>query len=320
MRVTQSPLWAALLLLPLLGCGGKEEDPAARRLAQELREGSSGQRQAATRALRDMGERGFAALRPLFDDPDPKVRTRAAFVWKHYAGASQTHVALASRLLRDDEWLVRKSAAAVLGRAAGSMPRAAAALSAAAAAERHPTVLEAIASGLARAPVDRGVGASDPLLRLASHGVPSVRAAAIHALGAVGGERAAVRARVHHAMDADPSPLVRVRAAGSWWRLTGDAQPALALLEGGLLSDHAGVPEAALEGLRHLGGDAEPLVPTLVRLLDHQTLRVRAAETLGALGPVAEAALPRLTRAASSDPSSWFRQAAERAVRSIRGS
>ncbi|MDJ0976001.1 MAG: HEAT repeat domain-containing protein [Planctomycetota bacterium] len=318
--MTQSPLWVAVLLLPLIGCGGKEEDPESRRLVQELREGSSEQRQAATRSLRALGDRGFAALRPLFDDSDPKVRTRAAFVWKHYADGRATYVDLATRLLQDDAWVVRKSAAVVLAKAAGESPRATGVLLEAAVLERHPTVLEEIARGLGAAGASEHAAASRHLLALAAHGAPSVRAAAIHALGAVGRDQVGVESAVKTAMASDTSTLVRVRAAGTWWRLTEDAEPVLTLLEGGLLSDRSGVPEAALDGLRHLGRDAEPLVPRLVDLLDHQTLRVRAAETLGALGPVAEAALPRLTRAAASDRSSWFRQAAEKAVRSIRGS
>lgn len=305
------------VLLPLAGCGSDYDDSRAKRLAKELQHGTAEARQHATRELRKLGERGFSALRPLLDDPDPQLRARAAFVWKHYASDTPRHVGLATSLLRDPNWVVRRSAATVLARAGETSPRAIEGLLTSVLAESHVTVLEEVAGGLGGAQGAQQAPATTALLGFVEHGAPSLRARAALALGHAGRGDPRVDDVIATCMDQDPSLLVRVRAAEAHWRLGGDPAESLEVLEAGLLSSKPGVPQAATDGLGAMGPEAQPLIETLVGLLENPALRVRAAETLGALGRAAHAALPRLLEA-STDRSSWFGKTAEKAVRQIR--
>lgn len=305
------------VLLPLAGCGDEYDNSRAKRLAEVLQDGTAEERQHATRELRNLGERGFAALRPLLDAPDARLRARAAFIWKHYASDAPRHVGLASSLMRDPNWVVRRSAATVLARAGRTSTAAIEGLLVSVMAESHVTVLEEVATGLGGADGAQRAPATAALLGLVEHGAPSLRARAAQALGHAGRGDPRVDDAITTCLDEDPSLLVRVRAAEAHWRLGGDPADTLAVLEAGLLSSQPGVPQAATDGLRAMGADAEPLIDTLVELLENPTLRVRAAETLGALGRVAHAALPRLLEA-SGDRSSWFGRTAEKAVRLIR--
>lgn len=88
----------------------------------------------------------------------------------------------------------------------------------------------------------------------------------------------------------------------------------------------------ALSALRKYGNQAGPAMPNIIRALEtyqgqgpelegpvhyYADARARAAEALGSIGPAAQVAFPALEKALQ-DPSEMVREAAKRAIESIR--
>ncbi|VTT99725.1 heat repeat-containing protein : Putative Deoxyhypusine monooxygenase OS=Microcystis aeruginosa PCC 9806 GN=MICAE_1330005 PE=4 SV=1: HEAT: HEAT_2: HEAT_2: HEAT_2 [Gemmataceae bacterium] len=145
-----------------------------------------------------------------------------------------------------------------------------------------------------------GAEAVPLLLPLLSHEEKWVRSHAADALGEIGGSAEAVAAL--RKLLADPEEWVRQRAAGALGKigaLAEDAVPDLAKLAADDPDDD--VRRAAVEALAALGATevAAASVDDLVRMLwsSDGTERASAAQSLGALGAAARAAVPELARA-----------------------
>lgn len=100
------------------------------------------------------------------------------------------------------------------------------------------------------------------------------------------------------------TPLVRMDVAGVLARVAPNNPLGLLTLIAGLKSKDLHVPRRAIEVLYSLGPDAAPAVAALIEVLDHgkdSENRLRAADALGAIGPVAHDAIPSLAAALVRD-------------------
>jgi hypothetical protein len=128
-------------------------------------------------------------------------------------------------------------------------------------------------------------------------GTVDVACIALEAMGARGKAAAPALAEVM----AGDDPWTAGPAAVALWRVTGDASPSVARFRAALesrdLDDMRSEREGILvERLAGLGPAAAPLVPALVRLLDHPDLWFEAMQAISRIGPEAVAAVPRLVR------------------------
>ncbi len=110
----------------------------------------------------------------------------------------------------------------------------------------------------------------------------------------------------------------RTLAATALWGMGEKGRAAVPALASLLGDREASVRLAAAMALENMGPDAAVAVPELLRALRDRDGKVRlwAAKALGKIGPAAEKAVPALARAAKTE---GIQQAAEEAIRQIRG-
>ena len=127
-----------------------------------------------------------------------------------------------------------------------------------------------------------------------------VRWAAARAIGNIGPEHAAEAVPGLAKLACDPDNNVRLAALTTLQLMGPLARPALPALAQAVTQGDSEVRVATMATLLTIGGDdAKIAVPGLIQSLTASDPRVRraAAESLGRLGPLAEAALPALRRA-----------------------
>ena len=111
---------------------------------------------------------------------------------------------------------------------------------------------------------------------------------------------------------------LRTLAATALWGMGEKGRTAAPVLAELLADQEISIRLAAAMALENMGPNAAPAVPALIRALRDRDGKVRqwAAKALGSIGPAAEKAVPALARAAKTE---GIQQAAEEAIRRIRG-
>jgi uncharacterized protein (TIGR02996 family) len=242
--------------------------------------------------------RALPRVRAALADPDQFVRSAAVGALAKISLTPTDVLADIVGVLSDEESYPRKGAIQAIAAldldAATKLPHVLTAL-----ADTDGNVLQAAAQA-AGALGTAGAEAVPLLLPLLSHEEKWVRSHAADALGEIGGSAEAV-ATLRKSLG-DPEEWVRQRAAdalGKFGAIAEDAVPDLGKLAADDPDDD--VRRAAVEALAALGATeaAAASVGDLVRMLwsSDGTERASAAQSLGALGPSARAAVPELARA-----------------------
>lgn len=176
---------------------------------------------------------------------------------------------------------------------------------------------------LARMPEGEGAAAMDALLRATRDADQRVRRTAAGALGAIGPEAGSAVPRILAMMEQGDGDF-----SGSLWHIGLPAEQVdrlLALMPGleahtsapramatagpeavpalirGLSSETAAVRRGATIALAHLGKDAAPAAPALIKALERREHRSATLWALGAIGPEAEGAVPALIELLKDD-------------------
>jgi HEAT repeat protein len=341
-----------LLLIPsLLLCGLLVSSPAkaqsflgknARTWQAELEAESEAGRRNAAYALGKLGSHAAPAVpvlaRRLAEENKAKVREAIAFALgeiarESLAGAADPNLLPALiKALKDDEPLVRRSAAYALGNLGRDAEPARDALEAALAdakAEVRQNVAWALGKlGASGVPALRkALGDGDPLvkrdaanslagieiaavrpalgelLKLCGENNSEVRRSALAALvRIVGPEDTGAAASIRQAL-LDPDFEVRCNAALVLSNIGGkEAKAGLDVLLGALKKENVELRRQAAAAIHSIGPDAEKAVPALIQALrdpDEET-RGNAALALGGIGQAAEKAVPALVELIAS--------------------
>jgi carboxyl-terminal processing protease len=99
LRLVVAPLLAGLLLLPWAAAGPPADPDPAAKLIRQLGSESFEEREAAARALEDLGLDALPALRQALADDDPEVRRRARILFEGLEGRLREADQFADRLL-----------------------------------------------------------------------------------------------------------------------------------------------------------------------------------------------------------------------------
>jgi HEAT repeat protein len=115
----------------------------------------------------------------------------------------------------------------------------------------------------------------------------------------------------------NPDKSVQPQAAFAYWKITGEAGPAMEVLAA-TLQDY-NFRDETVQRLGEMGSVAAPLVPELINLLrdEDDSIRESAIQTLEKLGPVAKQALPKLRTIAKNDSDLLIQEAAKSAIKAI---
>ncbi len=298
----EAKAWAAKALdagLALEFNAGEEE-------AADILSRLKADRRAAEAAAKAEAERARKAAEAEADRRREAEGRRLAEEKKARDDAERARLAEAARLRAERE---KEAAAGFLRRVRGWLDG----LKAVTPAERREALRALADAGVKAAEAEPGaLAAVSALLRDPSEGV---RRSAFQAACAVGGSNeSAVPGLVDALKDGDAA--VRLHAAGMLKLLGAEAAGAAPALVGALAD--AKVKSAASEALGAIGAGA---VPALLKALDgaDDDARRMAAMTLGHIGPAAKDALPRLAKLATDDDGRRVREAAETAVRRIKG-
>lgn len=250
--------------------GPKASEAAPELLACLALEGCAAE---AERALVRIGPRVLAAMEGALRSRNPEIRGRAAKLLREFPELPASTQRALLNLTRDREPAIRRQAATTLG-------------------ERpHGASQYEIASAL---------------LLLAADASPEVRAAAIEALGKIGGampsHREAARSAVRGAL-ADRDVAARLQAAKALWKLERDSAAVLPVLTNFLPTRESW---QAAYALAQMGAAAAPAVPGLVDALTRERVPrpyrtpPSSAFALGQIGAVAIPALGPLLQAADA--------------------
>jgi HEAT repeat protein len=151
--------------------------------------------------------------------------------------------------------------------------------------------------------LERNPGAVRVLADKLNDADPDVRYVSVLLLGRIGARAQLAKPAVRSLME-DEEPLIRIRAAVAYWKITAQSDLSVAVLTEILNTDaewrHRHDAAQALGGM---GAAAEAAVPALGTALadDNAEVRCESAESLGEIGPAAIAAIPDLQRALEAE-------------------
>lgn len=331
---------------------GVDAAPAVPALIRCL--GVEGVEWSAERALEKVGEPAAAPLGKALADPKANVfvRAHAARILGRLGKGAAPGLDAVLAAAGDKDFFVREEASRALGTILLEPARSVAALSKAVAMP-DPGARAAAAEALGRFGPE-AAPAEAALLRIAGDSDALVRAAAWEALARTGDAPGAVGPVAISALDDDVAEvrvgalktigargvraeglanrvlelsrtgwfMVRRAAAGAFHAAGVPAAEAMPVLGELLLAPDLRAVVDAIDAIGSYGAEGAPAVPALVedRLLAHPDAGIRfaTARALGAMGPAAKDALPRL-RARVDEPDPAAREAIAAAIRAIGG-
>lgn len=298
---------------------GASREAAVPLLVEALRAPDEMVRHAASNALAQVRPLAPAvsALQAALNDPDPKMRDRAAHVLSlmgaeaapagpallacakaapddaEFTDAiSQIGEAMLPLLLKElssgadptrEEWVFRT----LRNMGAAAKPALLAGLT-----SPQAPIRAAAAQALADLPID-SPATIQALSGLLADTDPSVRASALRSLATVRTQRESMRPKLEAALD-DAAPEVRKAAAAGLASMGAVEKIAVPGLIDLLSDKDAGTQLAAMRALGDRAAGAEAAVPLLTADLDKPALQSAAAETLGKIGAPSEPAAGRL--------------------------
>ncbi|HIQ19709.1 MAG TPA: hypothetical protein EYH34_00515 [Planctomycetes bacterium] len=276
-------------------------------LVDALRQGVPVLRCEAEIALAGFGRAAVPALRRLLDEGDPAVRRSAAAVLGRIGPPARRAVPQLVRLLGDGQAAVRAEAARSLGYIGHGTPQTVSALIARLE-DDEPAVRIAAARALGRV----GAASSEAaraLARALQEADPELCCAAACGLARMGPNACAASDALATVLG-HKHPDTRAHALCALVGLGPDAVP---LLTRALQDERSRL--WALLGLAELGAAAEPAVPTVVKLLEHEQADVRreALLSLASVGPPAAKAVTQVAQKLD-DPDASVRHAAAYAL------
>ncbi len=272
-------------------------------------------RTAAMKAIGGMGQPGFKAVAHLIVSRDPKLRARAAYTIRPLLGTLEDPVATLTRLIEDESAVVRRQAVLGLGAWGKGSRRASTLLLEALDDDDHGVVQEAAkALGAIGGRADHEGRALADKLYVHQAGI---RASAVYGLGLMGEEAEPFLKSVADLAANDNKRVVRIQAALAHFRIGGGTEVAMPELSSGLECGDKGLCRDALRAIAAIGGPAHGAVAVVIPLLDDPDLSRHAVAALGAIGPAAADALPKLEKVAASSGDKALKEEAAKAVAAI---
>ena len=257
-------------------------------------------------AVRQQAAKAFGRIRPAptkfmqaiaegLKDKDPAVRKQVARTLGSFGPHAAPAVgAMVEAVLRDKEEMVREELYRALPKIGeGAVP----ALITAMTDSKDPKMRWRAGGPL----IKIGKPAVGSLVKLLKHKDASLRQMVVRILGVIGPDAAAAVPDLAAALK-DPEPHVAYFAAEALGKIGPGAKSAATALAAALEDrrNHPTQPgEMAAKTLQSLGPLAAPVVPSLIKLLEHDDLqvRLRTGDVLAAIGPPAKEAIPALRKA-----------------------
>jgi HEAT repeat protein len=252
-------------------------------------------------------------LKALSDDK-PCVRQNAAWALGQIGAAASESVPKLCALLRDTDTLVRRDAAGALGSMGKEGERAGTPLIDLLKSEADNVVKKTALASLARVAGPKQVESAKTLEPLLEDKDPEISLSAALVLARIGGEQAAAALRVLRAALKSTDDHTKELVTAALVNLGPNAKPAMHDLADLLTNEKNSllVRRNAALAIAHIGAEAKPVVPSLVKALQRQQpLQVRqfAAEALAQMKyPANDGAIPAILDAIRNDPDALVRQ------------